>query len=295
MVTPPVSRLSGNTRLIGLFGSPVSHSLSPAIQNSLFESLALDYAYLAFDVPAGQAHAAAQAIRTLNMRGANVTMPLKRAIMPHLDALSPTAEMVGAVNVIVNEAGVLTGHVTDGEGFMLSLAEVNVPCVGQRMVMLGAGGAAVAVAVQAAQQGVSSIAFFNQRDAFWQDAENLAAKLRQRFDCDISVFDLNDERTLAAHLKAADILVNATPVGMKDTLDRMALPHARMLHPDLVVCDLIYVPRQTRLLKEAQAIGCKTVSGIGMQLWQAMPAFQLWTGLAPDVEIARRVLFGEPS
>jgi len=287
------TRLSGKTRLIGLFGSPVSHSLSPRIQNALFEALALDYAYLAFDVTAEKAEAAASTIRTLNMRGANVTMPLKRAIMPFLDALSPASELAGAVNVIVNDAGLLTGHVTDGEGFALSLAEAGVDYAGKRLVMLGAGGAAIAVAVQLAMGGVASIAFFNRRDAFWQEAENLSARLGGRFGCDINVFDLSHERELAAQIRAADILINATPIGMKDTLACMALPNASLLHPRLVVCDLIYVPRETHLLRQAQAIGCKTVSGTGMQLWQALPAFRMWTGQEADVEIARRALLGE--
>jgi len=138
--------------------------------------------------------------------------------------------------------------------------------------------------------------FNNRRDAFYQEAENrcamLDARWGERLGCEIELFDLADSSTLAVHLNAADILINATPIGMQATRDAMALPDASLLRADLVVCDLIYVPRTTRLLKTAQAMGCKTVSGIGMQLWQAMPAFRMWTGQEPDVEVARRALFG---
>lgn len=289
------SRLTGKTRLIGLFGSPVSHSHSPVMQNSVFEAMGLDYAYLAFDVRAGDEARAIDALRLLNMRGANVTMPLKRAVVPHLDRLSPAAQLAGAVNVIVNDAGVLTGHITDGTGFMLSLSEKGIAGRGARIVLLGAGGAAIAVAIQAAMEGAAAVSLFNRRDSFFAEATRFGRDLQDRFDSEISVLDLDDRDVLADHLSRADILINATPIGMEDTIDRMVLPDADALRPDLVVCDLIYVPRETLLLKEAARRGCRTVSGIGMQLYQAVPAFELWNGESMDVAVARRVLFGEAS
>lgn len=285
------SRITGKTRLIGLFGSPVSHSRSPVMQNSVFEAMGLDYAYLAFDIGLADTARAIDALRLLDMRGANVTMPLKRAVIPHLDRLSPSAQLAGAVNVIVNDGGVLTGHITDGTGFMLSLAEKGIARRGQRMVLLGAGGAAIAVAIEAATEGMAAISLFNRRDDFHAEAERFAAELDRRFDSEIGIFDLDDRTLLADHVSRADILVNATPVGMEDTIDRMALPDTGVLRPDLVVCDLIYVPRETRLLREAAARGCVTVSGIGMQLYQAAPAFEMWTGRKMDIAVARRALF----
>lgn len=285
------SRISGKTEVIGLFGFPISHSRSPVMQNSVFEAMSLDYVYVAFPVGLEKAAEAVRAIRVLNLRGANVTMPLKRAITHHLDRLSPAAELAGAVNVIVNDQGELSGHLTDGEGFMLSLADAGVDHKGGHMVILGAGGAGTAVAIQAAMDGVGGIALFNRRDDLFNEAARTVEKLNDRFDCSIHLFDLGDTNALATAIGSADILVNATPLGMEDNPDDMALPDVGLLRPDLVVCDLIYVPRETRLLKEAANKGCRTVSGLGMQLFQAAPAFRMWTGRDMPVELARQVLF----
>lgn len=287
----PLSRISGKTRLIGLFGSPASHSRSPVMQNSVFEAMRIDFAYLAFDVSLDKVADAIASIRLLNMRGANITMPLKRAVLPHLDHLSPAAELAGAVNVIVNDDGVLTGHMTDGEGFMLSLADAGIDYASKRMVILGAGGAAIAVAIQASMEGVASVSLFNRRDDFYATAERLVAGIRDRLGCDVEIRDLADDVALTNDIALTDILVNATPVGMEGSLDRMALPDPEVLRPDLAVCDLIYVPRETRLLREAAARGCRTISGIGMQLFQAVPAFGLWTGQPMDLDVARHALF----
>ena len=285
------SRISGKTQVIGLFGSPVSHSRSPIMQNSVFEAMGLDYVYVAFPVGLDQVADAVQAVRVLSLRGANVTMPLKRAITKHLGRLSAAAELAGAVNVIVNEDGELAGYLTDGEGFMLSLAEAGVDHVGRHMVILGAGGAGMAVAIQAAMEGVASVSLFNRRDDIFHEAAKTVAKMGERLDCSVSLTDLKEMDALEAALRSADILVNATPLGMEETSGDMALPDAGLLRPDLVVCDLIYVPRETRLLREAAQQGCKTVSGLGMQLHQAVPAFRMWTGRDMPVDLARQVLF----
>ena len=284
------SRISGKTRLVGLFGSPVSHSRSPTMHNTCFEAMGEDFAYIAFDVKEDDAAKAVQAIRLLNMRGANITMPIKRSVMPHLDQLTPAAELAGAVNVVVNDDGVLTGHVTDGEGFMLSLVEAGVDHIGKEMVILGAGAAAIAVAVQAALDGVRRITFFNRRDPFFDAAGTKISRLNERLECAFALHDLDDEDALREHLASANILVNGTPIGMKATIEQAALPDLNLLRPDLVVCDLVYVPEMTRLLKEAAARGCRIVSGMGMQLFQAAPAFEMWTGRKMDLDVARAAL-----
>lgn len=288
-----MSRLSGKTRVIGLFGSPVAHSRSPVMQNTVFKAMGLDFAYLAFDVGLERAGEAIRAIRTLGLCGANVTMPLKRAVVPYLDALSPAAALAGAVNVIVNEHGHLTGHLTDGTGFMLSLDEAGVAYQGRAMTIIGAGGAGIAVAIQAAFQGVDSVTFFNQRDRFYDAGKTLAAQLCDETDCVITIRDLADHQNLAHHVAETDILINATPIGMDETSTQTALPDLSDLRPEQTVCDLIYVPRQTKLLKQAAARGCTTVSGIGMQLYQAVPAFRMWTGQDIDIDIARQALLGK--
>lgn len=290
--SPPKPRISGKTRLIALLGSPVSHSKSPGMQNGVFEALGLDFAYLAFDVPLGKEKAAVDALRTLNIHGANVTMPLKRAICDHLDKLSPAAEMAAAVNTIVNEDGVLTGHITDGVGYMMSLEDAGVEYAGKTMTIVGAGGASTAVAIQAAMQGVRDITLFNVRDEFFASGEATAQMLRTRLGCEARLCDLSDAGLLKAAMAHSDIFVNGTPIGMEGSLDQSVVPDASYFHPALTVTDLIYVPEQTALLKAAQAAGCKTVSGLGMQLFQGVEAFRLWTGRAMPVELGRKLLFG---
>lgn len=283
-------RLSGTTGLVALLGTPVSHSKSPALQNAAFAALGLDYAYLAFDVGLDRVGEAVQALRVLGARGANVTMPLKKAVCAHLDALSPVARMAGAVNTIVNEGGILTGHITDGEGYLLSLTEADVDYRGRAFTIAGAGGAATAIAIQAAKDGVRAISLFNTRDAFYADGEATCALLRERFDCDARMFDLADAAALKAQMHASDIFINGTPVGMHETQAQSIVPDASFFHPDLVVTDLIYVPAETTLLHSARAAGCRTVGGGGMQLWQGARSFELWTGQPMPVERVRGVL-----
>jgi shikimate dehydrogenase len=274
----PMSRIRGTTRLVALLGSPVAHSQSPSLQNDAFEALDLDYAYLAFDIGVAQLADAVQALRTLNARGANVTMPLKQAICAHLDRLAPAAELAGAVNTVVNEGGLLTGHNTDGEGYMMSLAQAGVEFVGRSMVIVGAGGASTAVAIEAAMRGVKSIALFNRRDEFYDRAEPRTRVLRERFGCDARMFDLADVGCLRERIAASDILVNGTPIGMEATIGQSAIPDPGFFHAELTVTDLIYVPAETKLIEMARAAGCRTVTGVGMQRFQGARSFELWTG-----------------
>ena len=282
-----MSRISGTTRLIALLGTPVAHSRSPALQNGAFEALGLDYVYLAFDVALPQLADAVHALRALDARGANVTMPLKQAVCEHLDRLAPAAELAGAVNTIDNDDGVLTGHITDGEGYMMSLAESGVPFAGRSMVIAGAGGASIAVAIQAAMQGVATISLFNQRDAFFARAESKAALLRERFGCDARVFDLADAAALRERMASADIFVNGTPIGMEASRGQSVVPDASFFHPGLTVTDLIYAPAETHLLRMARAAGCRTVGGLGMQRWQGARSFELWTGRRMPMDLTR--------
>lgn len=284
------SRITGKTRLIALLGSPVSHSKSPGMQNGVFEALGLDFAYLAFDVGLGKAEQAAASLRVLGVHGANVTMPLKREICGFLDQLSPAAQMAGAVNTIVNDNGVLTGHITDGVGYMMSLQDAGVEFVGKAMTIVGVGGASTAVAIQAALQGVKDITLFNARDAFFENGEAIARMLQTRLGCEARLCDLADRDLLRDTMARSDIFVNGTPVGMEATLSQSVVPDASYLHRGLTVTDLIYVPEETTLLQMARAAGCRTVSGLGMQLFQGAEAFRLWTGQAMPVDLARRFL-----
>ena len=281
---------TGRTQLVALLGSPVAHSSSPALQNAAFEALDLDYAYLAFDVGIDDAAAAVAALRTLGLRGANVTMPLKKAVCPHLDALSETARLAGAVNTIVNDDGVLTGHITDGAGYLRSLDDAGVALAGTKMTMAGTGGAATAVAIEAARSGVRAISFFNVRDAFFEAGERTAAMLRQQFGCDARIFDLRDTQALRREMHDSAIFANGTPIGMEHAGDESPVPDAGFFHPQLVVSDMIYVPARTQLLRMAQGAGCRTVSGLGMQMHQGALSFTLWTGREMPMAVAKSIV-----
>jgi len=248
--------------------------------NYSFERTGIDAAYLAFDIPLEKTAEAVEALKTLHVGGFNITMPCKTAVARYLDALSPAARLIGACNTVtVGEGGKLTGHNTDGVGFVRNLHEHGVEVAGERLVLLGAGGAATAIAVQAALDGAAEIAIFNRRDEFYANGEQTVEKLREAVPaCRVTLTDLADDGALAEAVGRCGILVNATKVGMKP-LDGETLVDPALFRPDLVVADTVYNPRETRMIREAQAAGCKAaVGGIGMLLWQGVAAFKLFTG-----------------
>lgn len=271
-------RISGTTGLFTLLGSPVGHSGSPAMYNFSFQEQGLDYAYLAFDVKKEQMPQAIDALRLFKVRGSNVTMPCKSVAATLVDDLSPAAKIIGAINVIVNDNGKLTGHITDGIGFVRNLKENGVEVAGKKLVVLGAGGAATALQVQCALDGAKEITIFNQDDAFYQNAEQTKDKIKQaKPEVEVNVYPLADQAKLKAEIADADILVNATIVGMKP-LDGQSLVDKSFLRPDLVVADTVYNPLKTKLIEDAESIGCTVAPGKGMLLWQGAAAYTLFTG-----------------
>ena len=284
--------ISGTTRMLGLIGTPVAHSKSPAMYNYCFQKFGLDWAYLAFDVPQEKAAEAVAAIRTLNLRGANVTMPCKNAVIPYLDELSPAAKAIQAVNTIVNENGRLIGHNTDGCGYTQNLRRSGIEVAGKKIVLLGGGGAASAIAIQAALEGAAEIAVFNLKDAFWPRGEKgLAAIAQAAPACRISLHDLEDRKALKAAVGRCDILSNATRVGMAPYEDQSNITDLTWFRPDLVVTDVVYAPPATKMLREAGAAGCRTCDGLGMLLCQGAEAFRLYSGLEMPVEEIRALLY----
>ncbi|WP_125114451.1 shikimate dehydrogenase [Agathobaculum sp. Marseille-P7918] len=274
------NRISGHTRLYCLIGSPVGHSGSPAMYNYSFERTGVDAAYLAFEIPLEQVEEGVAALKTLHVGGFNVTMPDKTAVAGIVDELSPAARLIGACNTVtVSEDGKLTGHNTDGIGFVQNLHENGVEVKGQKLVVLGAGGAATAICVQAALDGAAEIAIFNRRDEFYANGERTVEKLAQAVPgCKATITPLEDADALADAVRGCNILVNATKVGMKPLDDQTLVP-ASLLRSDLVVADTVYNPRETRMIQQAEAAGCKAaVGGIGMLLWQGVAAFKLFTG-----------------
>lgn len=284
------ARITGHTKLYCLIGQPVGHSGSPAMYNYSFAATGVDAAYLAFEVPLANVKEGVEALKTLGAAGFNVTMPDKTAVAGLVDNISPAAAVIGACNTVtIDEDGKLTGHNTDGIGFVRNLHENGVEVAGKRIVLLGAGGAATAVSVQSALDGAAEIAIFNRKDEFYANAESTVKKLAEAVPgCKVSVAPLEDAEALAAAVKGCDILVNATKVGMKP-LDEESLIDPSLFRPEMVVADTVYNPRETKMILEAKAAGCKTVGGIGMLLWQGVAAFNLFTGKdMPAQEVLER-------
>lgn len=283
--------ITGHTGLLCLLGSPVAHSISPEMHNEACDQLGLDYSYLAFDVPEDQMPQAVEGLRTMGARGWNITMPGKNIMCKLADKVSPASEISGACNTVVNDNGVLTAYTTDGVGFMRAVAENGVDIIGKKMTLFGAGGAATAILVQAALDGVAEINVFNVKDNFYERAESIVAQLNDRTECKVALHDFSDPDLIRASIADSAILVNGTSVGMAPNTDATVLPDTSMLHEGLFVFDVIYNPAETRFLKEARQAGCKTANGMYMLLYQGAASFKLWTGEDMPVEIVKAKYF----
>lgn len=283
-------RITGHTELIGLMAYPIRHSSSPAMQNEAFAKLGLDYAYLAFEVDSDTLEDAITGLRALKMRGSNVSMPNKTVVHKYLDELSPAAEMCGAVNTIVNDNGKLTGHITDGIGYMQSLKDNDIDIIGKKMTIVGAGGAATAIEIQAALDGVAEISIFNRKDEFWANAEKTVEKINTKTNCKATLYDLADLDKLKEEIADSYLFANATGMGMKPLEGQTYIPDKSFFRKDLIVTDVVYFPRETEMLRMAKEVGCKTMNGLGMMLFQGSAAFELWTGQPMPIEYMKETL-----
>ena len=283
-------RITGHTELIGLIATPIRHSSSPAMQNEAFAKLGLDYAYLAFEVGNDELEDTIKGFRAMNVRGCNVSMPNKTVVHKYLDGLSQAAELCGAVNTVVNDNGVLTGHITDGIGYMRALKDAGVDVIGKKMTIVGAGGAATAIEIQAALDGVKEISIFNRKDDFYKRAEQTVRDINEKTSCKATLYDLDDLDKLKEEIATSYIFTNATGVGMKPLEGQTYIPDASFLRPDLIVSDVVYAPRETELLRMAKEVGCKNFNGLGMMLFQGAAAFELWTGQEMPIEYMKEKL-----
>ena len=285
-------RISGHTGLVALIGSPVGHSGSPAMHNYSFQRLGLDYAYVAFDVKVEETKAAIEAMRTLKIRGYNVTMPCKMEAAKYVDALSPAAQIIGAVNTIVNDNGFLTGYITDGEGFVNNLRDHGVDVKDKKITIAGGGGAATAIQVQCAIDGARELSIFKRKSADFERTLEMAEKIRGNVpNCIVNVFDTADTAKMTEEIKNSDIFINGTIVGMKPMDEESVVKDTSAFHKDLVVCDVVYNPLETKLLREAKEAGCTCIDGKGMLLWQGVSAFKLFTGEDMPVEEVKERFF----
>lgn len=277
-------RITGHTELIGLIAYPIRHSSSPRMHNEAFAKLGLDYAYLAFEVDTETLEDTIKGFRAMKVRGSNVSMPNKTVVHKYLDKLSPAAEMAGAVNTIVNDEGVLTGHITDGIGYMSALKDADIDVIGKKMTIVGAGGAATAIQVQAALDGVSEISIFNQKDNFYQRAEQTVKDINEKTNCKATLYDLADLEQLKKEISDSFIFTNATGMGMKPLEGKTYIPDKSFFRPELIVVDIVYSPTETEMLRIAKEVGCRTMNGLGMMLFQGAAAFKLWTGQEMPIE-----------
>lgn len=286
-----MKQITGHTKLTGLLGSPVSHSISPMMHNEGFQQLNLDYIYLAFDVTPDKLPSVVTGLRAMNVRGFNLTMPHKNEMCALCDTLTPAAEIIGAVNTVVNDHGHLIGHNTDGIGYMRALKESGINIIGKKMTVLGAGGAATSIFVQAALDGVSEISIFSRRSNFYERAENIIQQLSERTSCKITLYDFDCLETLKREISESAILVNGTSVGMAPNIEQSLIPDTSFFHKDLIVSDVIYNPRETKLLKLAREAGCQTQNGLYMLLYQGAEAFKLWTGEEMPIQLIKEKYF----
>ncbi|EOL41888.1 shikimate dehydrogenase [Enterococcus phoeniculicola] len=289
-------RITGHTLLIGLLATPIRHSLSPKMHNESFAKLGLDYAYLAFEVGNEELEGAVQGIRSLGLRGANISMPNKQAIIPYLDELTPAAKLIGAVNTVINKDGLgyLVGDVTDGTGAMQALRDEEVDVRDQTITITGAGGAATAIAIQAALDGAKEFHLFNRKDALFANVVETAEKINQHTKATAIVYDLADQESFKEAVQKSSIYVDATGVGMKPLENLSLINDAELIHEDLVVFDVVYSPRETKLLTFAKEHGAKkTINGLGMMLHQGAESFKQFTGEDMPVDYIRELLFEE--
>ncbi len=285
-------RITGKTTLLGLIGTPVEHSKSPEMYNYCFDKFGLDYAYLAFDIPVEKTEEAINALKTVGFRGANVTMPCKQEAIKYMDELTPAAKAIGAINTIVNDNGKLIGYNTDGMGYTKNLERSGVAVKGKKIVLLGGGGAASAIAAQAALEGAAKISIFNLKDAFWDKLEKTVQRIAEAIpECEFTLNDLADKSLLKKFIDEADILSNATRVGMAPNDDATLIEDTSWFRKELVVTDAVYAPPKTRFLKEAETAGCIVCSGLGMLLCQGAEAFRLYTGEDMPIDEIKELLY----
>lgn len=285
---------TGHTGLICLLGSPCSHSISPMMHNAAFDALGLDYTYLAFDVDDKTLPAAVEGLKAMGARGFNLTMPDKNRMTALCDRLSPAASLIGAVNTVVCENGVLTGYNTDGVGYMMSVQDAGYDIIGKKMTLLGAGGAATAILVQAALDGVAEISVFVRKTSrFYPRAVKTADALMEQTACRIRLLDFSDTAALKRELSDSSILTNATSIGMAPDTAACPVPDDSFLPETLIVSDIIYNPKKTALLQMACNKGCPSFNGVYMLLYQGAEAFRLWTGMDMPVDLIKQKFFSD--
>lgn len=275
--------ITGKTNIVGLIGDPVGHSMSPPMHNAAFEHLGLDFAYVPFNVKKVAVKDAINGAKAMGIKGLNVTIPHKTSVMAYLDFIEEPAELIGAVNTLKFEENMIKGYNTDGIGALKALEECT-SVKDKRVVMVGAGGAARAVAFQLILSGIEELIIVNRTP---EKALTLKNEIESKMECNISSGSLE---ILEKTISKSDILIDTTPIGMYPHIDDEPVVKAEIMHSDLVVNDLVYNPMDTVLLKEAEKAGAKKVSGLKMLIYQGAEAFKIWTGREAPVDIMEEMI-----
>ncbi len=274
--------ISGKTRICGVIGDPIEHTLSPIIQNAAFKALDLDYVFLAFKVSPNQVDKAIAGMRALEIVGLNVTMPHKEAVIKHLDQIDENAKFLNAVNTIHNKDGQLIGYNTDGIGAIKALKENGSNPKGKKILLLGAGGSARAIAYALAKQ-TDELIILNRTVSVAKKIVNL---LNKTLNKKILADSLTTQK-IREHIQQSDILINATSVGMKPNSNQSLIPK-QLIKPKMTIMDIVYNPVETKLAREAKSAGAKVVSGTEMLIYQGAASFEIWTGKTAPVEVMRK-------
>jgi len=280
--------LTSKTKTLCIIGNPIDHSMSVAMHNAAIQKLGIDYIYVAFNVFPKDLPNAINGFRSLNIKGASVTIPHKISVMKYLDKIEPMAKNIGAINTIKNENGKLIGRNTDGEGFLKSIKESGYNLKNKKIVLFGAGGAARACAFYLAKE-IGEITIINRSN---NRSNDLISKLEANYEISIKSINLSKSEDIGKEIEDSDMLVNTTPVGMYPNINESPIKQS-WLHPNLFVVDIIYSPIQTKLLQEASSIGCKVLSGVDMLVNQGIIAFKWWTGFSPDKKLMKQVVLDE--
>ena len=273
--------ISGKTKICGVIGNPIQHTLSPTIQNAAFTHLNLDFIFTAFKVKATELEIAIQGMRSLNIYGLNVTMPHKNSVINYLDEKDPLVSFLNSANTIVNKKGRLFGFSTDGIGAIKALQENGVDLSSSKVLLLGAGGAGRAIAFSILDK-VEDLVVLNRDPA---KIKNLEFDLKLKFNKNIH-FDLLSKNSLKKNLRSSDVLINATNIGMKPN-SNLSIINPKLLTSDLTVMDIVYTPIETKLLADAKKVGAKTIDGVEMLIYQGAASFELWTDRKAPIEIMR--------
>lgn len=281
--------ISGETRVVGVFGDPVAHTLSPPMHQAAFKELGLNWVYVPFHVRPTQLKQAVDGVRAMGLQGVNVTVPHKVHVMRYVDEVDEEARLIGAVNTIVNDDGRLIGYNTDGRGFVRSLELEGFDLHEKKVLLLGAGGAALAIASAVARSGATEVTIANRTV---EKAQQIATAINQ-----LSVaraVPLSEEETVFIDAaNEADIVVQCTSIGMYPNHDRPPIVPVQLFRKDAVLVDIVYTPRETSFIRDGRARGCPVVTGEGMLAFQGAIALELWTGTNAPEDVMLQALIAE--